>query len=395
MNGGPAQPQRRRRDEAPTRFVPERRELGRMVGEAPGPTLVVIGGMHGNEPGGTVAARRVLERLATGPIDLRGELLVLAGNLGALRACKRYHARDLNRQWSEERVAALAAKPVEQDDPEDREQRELLSAIEAAIGRARGPVVVADLHTTSAPGIPFVITGDTLRQRRLARAFPIPTVLGLEDQLDGALSAYWTRRGCTTFAVEGGQHDAPGSVDSLEAVIYVVADAIGLLRGGAATEVRRSLRLLDERRAGLPRVMEVVERHAITAADRFVMQPGFRNLDHARGGQLLARDARGDIRAPRDGMIILPLYQGTGDDGFFWGREVGAIRWRASVVLRRLGVERVLGLLPGVHRDRARVDRLVLGKRAARVYPMGMFQLLGYRRVRRSDAGLVVDRQPS
>jgi succinylglutamate desuccinylase len=378
-----------------THVIPERREIGRIVGREAGPTLVIVGGMHGNEPAGTIAARRVLERLSKGDVEVQGELLVLAGNLGALRDGRRYHVKDLNRQWSEEHVDALGGQARDLDDAEDREQRELLATIEAAMARARGPVTVGDLHTTSAPGIPFVITGDTLQQRKLAVALPIPTVLGLEEQLDGALSSFWTRRGCTTFSVEGGQHDAPASTDNLEAVIYVALDAVGIVRDGLAAEVRHSLHLLDERRAGLPRVMEVLERHAITPADRFVMEPGFRNLDHAHGGQLLARDARGEIRAPRDGLVILPLYQGSGDDGFFWGREMSSLRMRASEVLRRLRVDRALELLPGVRRDGAAASRLVLDERAAGLYPLGVFQLLGYRKMRRKDGRLVVDRQPT
>ena len=375
--------------------VADRREIGRLVGRRAGPTLIVIGGMHGNEPGGAIAAVRVLERLGKGNAALHGELLVLAGNLGALRACRRFHAKDLNRQWSEEHVLALAGQPREADDPEDREQRELTAAIEAALARARGTVILADLHTTSAPGIPFVITGDTLAQRRLTGAFPIPTVLGLEEELDGALSSYWTRRGCVTFAVEGGQHDAPASIDSLEAVIYVAVDAAALVRKGLEPEVRRAQHLLHARRAGLPRVMEVIDRHAITPVDRFVMEPGFRNLDHARRGQLLARDAKGDIRAPRDGLVILPLYQAGGNDGFFWGREVSALRMRTSALLRRLHVDRALALLPGVHRDASRASRLVLDEDVAALYPREVFQLLGYRRIRRLQGRLVVDRQPT
>ncbi len=375
--------------------LPARRELGRLVGGEPGPTLVVLGSMHGNEPGGTIAAKRVLDRLSRGDAPVRGELLALAGNLGALRARRRYHAKDLNRQWSEERVAELRSQPGDADDAEDREQRELLVAIESAVARARGPVHVVDLHTTSAPGIPFVITGDTPAQRKLAAALPLPTVLGLEDQLDGALTSYWTRRGCSTFAVEGGQHDAPGSVDCLEAVVYVTAGAIGLVPDGLGAEVQRSLRLLDERRAGLPRVMEVVRRHAITDTDRFVMEPGFRNLDRAHAGQLLARDARGEIRAPHDGLVILPLYQGAGNDGFFWGREMSALRMRTSALLRRLGADQALAWLPGVQRDATRASRLVIDGRLGQMLPLGVLHLLGYRRVRRDERGLVADRQPS
>jgi predicted deacylase len=382
-------------DGAAMRFVPERREIGRLVGRAAGPTLVVIGGMHGNEPGGAIAARQVLERLAREDVQVAGEVVAFAGNMAALRAGRRYHVKDLNRQWSDDRVRALAAQPTADDDAEDREQRELLGAIESAMARARGPVYVADLHTTSAPGIPFLITGDTLAQRKLAVEFPLPIVLGLEEQLDGALSEYWTKRGCVTFAVEGGQHHDPASIDSLEAVIYVAVDAVGVVSGTVSaalrSDVSRSQRLLEQRRAGLPHVMEVVERHAITDADRFTMEPGFRNLDRARAGQLLARDARGEIFAPRDGVVILPLYQPVGSDGFFWGREMSPLRLRASEVLRGLGADRALGLLPGVRRDPANGPRLVIDRRFARVYPLGVFQLLGYRRVRPYRGGIAID----
>ncbi len=372
-------------------FLPEQREIGRLVGRAAGPTLVVIGGMHGNEPGGARAAKRVLERLSRDDVEVTGEVIALAGNLAGLRVGRRYQMKDLNRQWSDERVSVLRAQAEADDDAEDREQRALLAVIEAAVARARGPVYLADLHTTSAPGIPFVITGDTLAQRRLAVAFPLPVVLGLEEQLDGALSEYWTRRGCVTFAVEGGQHHDPASIDSLAAVLLVAVKATGVASGMLEEETSHARRLLAQRRGDLPHVMEVVSRHAITEDDRFSMEPGFRNLDRARAGQLLARDVRGEILAPRDGLVILPLYQAHGSDGFFWGREMSELRLRVSEVLRRLGVGRALRLLPGVRRDRTAAARFVIDPRFTRIYPPGMFQLLGYRRARPGKDGLVVE----
>jgi hypothetical protein len=37
---------------------------------------------------------------------------------------------------------------------------------------------------------------------------------------------------------------------------------------------------------------------------------------------LLAHDRNGEIRAPFDGLVLLPLYQSEGSDGFFYGRSV-------------------------------------------------------------------------
>src|SRR5258706_2050547 len=162
------------------------RQMGQARGDREGPTLIVVGGIHGNEPAGLIGARRVLDRLERDNRGLRGELIVFSGNRAALELGRRYQVKDLNRQWSDAQIVALRRKT--DLDAEDREQRELLSAIEDTMGRARGDVYFMDLHTTSAAGIPFVLFGDTLRQRRFAFSLPLPVIIGLEEQVDGVLS---------------------------------------------------------------------------------------------------------------------------------------------------------------------------------------------------------------
>ena len=372
------------------------REIGRVTSERGGPTLIAVGAIHGNEQAGIHAARRVIERLTRSDVFVRGELIAIAGNVGAMRAGRRYHARDLNRVWSEAQVTSLEERVAKERelDAEDREQLEILTAIRSAIARATGPVYLVDLHTTSAHGVPFVLFGDTLPQRAFVAGLPLPVVMGLEEQVDGVLSSYWTRHGCITFGVEGGQHDEPGSIDNLEAVLLLAAETAGLFEPGAVPETRAAHALLECRRGDLPRVMEVVSRHAIAEGDAFTMEPGFKNLDHARAEQLLARDRKGEIRAPRDGLVLLPLYQKQGDDGFFWGRAVSAARLRASEALRHLRLDRFLDLLPGVARDKDHPSRFVVDRSIARLYPLGVFQLLGYRRIRERANQLTVERQP-
>jgi len=338
------------------------------------------------------AARRIFARLSANDLRVRGELIAFAGNLAGLRLGIRYQAKDLNRVWSEAQIAALREKHASELDAEDREQLELLAAIESALGRARGRVHLVDLHTTSAAGIPFILFGDTLEQRRFARAFPLPVIIGLEEQLDAVLTEYWTRRGCTTLAIEGGQHASPDSTDAIEALLWLALARAGLLQGKAPPEVARSAALLDQRRAGLPRVVEVISRRSVSPEDGFRMEPGFRNIDRARKGQLLARDKSGEIRAPADGMVILPLYQGLGRDGFFWGREATAIRLRASEALRSIGAERLLGLLPGMARDAQNPSRFVIEGRSAPL-ALELLHFFGYRRVREEGGHLVVECQ--
>ena len=54
------------------------------------------------------------------------------------------------------------------------------------------------------------------------------------------------------------------------------------------------------------------------------MEPGFANFQPIERGQVLARDSQGAIEAPMKGWLLLPLYQGQGEDGFFIGRDVSS-----------------------------------------------------------------------
>ncbi|MBX7192413.1 MAG: succinylglutamate desuccinylase/aspartoacylase family protein [Sandaracinaceae bacterium] len=373
------------------------REIGRLRGAEAGPTLIVVGSLHGNEPGGVRACQRVLDTLRERGLSIRGELLALAGNVGALGEGKRYRVKDLNRQWTSQKIAALRGRDPRDDDPEDREQRELLAAIDGALDRARGPCFLVDLHTTSAAGFPFVLFGDTLPQRDFAIALPLPIILGLEEQVDGVLSEHMSKRGLVTLAVEGGQHDDPSSIDHLASVIWIALSGAGLLAPSDNPELSSSLAHLERARGAIPRVLEVLSRHAIAPGDTFRMEPGFANLAPAHRGQTLATHTKAGgtpetIRAPHDGFVMLPLYQGQGDDGFFWGRAVSERRLRASRLLRRLHLDRVLRFLPGITRDGRDRDRLHVDTRIAHFYPLEVFHLFGFRKIRQRGPVLVVER---
>ena len=86
---------------------PESRIVGKISGPEPGPTVIVMTGIHGNEWAGLLAARRMLDRLREEEIPLRGDLTVLAGNLSALRERTRFIDDDLNRNWTPARIDAL------------------------------------------------------------------------------------------------------------------------------------------------------------------------------------------------------------------------------------------------------------------------------------------------
>src|SRR5262249_41710299 len=154
--------------------------------------------------------------------------------------------RDLNRSWS---AAALAAPAT--GDHEERERAELRAAIDAAVGEARGPVTSLDLHTTSAAGVPFALVADTVRCRQLAAQFPLPSLLGLEEQIDGVLNEYLAARGATALSIEGGQHAGAEARANLEAALTIAVHAAGL---GAPPGLARARDTLARARGTLPHV---------------------------------------------------------------------------------------------------------------------------------------------
>jgi len=362
-------------------------------GAQSGPALIVLGGIHGNEPAGTLAAHRVVAALEERRSCLRGEVILLAGNTLALHRGVRYIDADLNRVWTGANIQAIkSGKPLHQQISERLEQRELLAELDSAFARAHHEIFFMDLHTTSAAGKPFATVGDTLRNRSFALNFPVTIVLGLEEQIDGTLLEYVNNLGVITMGLEAGQHDALSSIDNHEAAIWIATVAAGNLRSADLPELDKYRSLLALA-AGGRRVVEVRYRHAISADDNFKMEPGFTNFQPVRRGQTLAHDLRGEIAAPETGLVLLPLYQALGDDGFFLGREVKKVWLSLSALLRRLKIGNYVHLLPGVRRDPLNENFLIVNTRIARVLPLQVFHLLGFRRRRWAAHHLVVSRR--
>ena len=361
------------------------RVLGRVEGPRPGPTLIVVGGLHGNEPAGVMALERLLPRLEADPGALAaGRVVGLAGNRKALKARRRYLEHDLNRYWLPERVDQLRATagPV---GGEDEELRDLDREIQRLLDEAEGEVYLLDLHTTSGPELPFCTLDDSLRNRPFAFAFPVPVVLGLEEELVGTLSIHVETLGVITAGFESGMHDAPGSVERAEAAIWIALETSGVLASGARPEVAAARRRLAAECAGLPNVVEVRYRHAIARVDGFRMDPGFLNFQQVAVAEKLGTDHRGPVASPLSGMILMPLYQQQGADGFFVVQPVRR-RWlKVSAVVRRWHVERYLHLLPGVRRHPKLEGSFIVDRRYARWLALQLFHLLGFSR--RSEAG--------
>ncbi len=275
---------------------------------------------------------------------------------------------------------------------EERELAELDRELRAMAERARGEIYALDLHTISGPGPAFVVLDDTLLNRRFANRFPVPLVFGLEEELTGTLSHYLTAEGMIPVGFEAGQHGEAEAADRAEAAIWIALEAAGLLADGSAEFTAARRRLLAESR-GLPVVVEVRYRHAIAAADGFRIEPDLASFQPVRKGDLLAHDRGGEVRAPETGLLLMPLYQEQGEDGFFLVRPVRPFWLRLSERLRPLRLERFLHWLPGVRRHPELEGAFIVDRRIARWEALQLFHLLGFRRRGAAERYLVMARR--
>ena len=110
---------------------------------------------------------------------------------------------------------------------------------------------------------------------------------------------------------------ALGAVAWLTAVVRVALHQAGLAHEPRLDEARD---LLSRARGDLPRKIRVEHRHAVDPGRSFKMAPGFANIHAVSAGTLLAHDGDREVRAARDGLVLLPLYQPQGADGFFFGQ---------------------------------------------------------------------------
>lgn len=370
------------------------RRLGQAGGRRAGPTLLCVAGIHGNEPAGVHAVRRVLAALEGRDELIHGQFVALAGNMTALRHGRRFVDRDLNRAWTSERIVQLRTGGVEGQTVEDREQMELLGEISAVLDRAEGPVYALDLHTTSGPGGVFSAFTDSLPHRDFASAFPVPMIFGLEELVDGTLLNLLSEHGIVAVTVETGQHDEPEAVDRAEAALWIAIVAAGLLPEHLVPEVAKARKRLEKDVEHLPRALEMRQKRDVHDGDGFVMEPGYSNFDPVEAGQVVARDTGGDVVVEEDGRLLMPLYQEQGEDGFFLVREFSPFWMRASVAMRQSGLSRFVTWLPGVRRMGDSPDEVVVDKRIARFFARQLFHLLGFRQLEDAGDTLVMRRRP-
>jgi len=314
----------------------QQRIIGTFEGEMPGPLILVIGALHGNEPAGVRALELVLEALELERRDnpnfnFRGKLVGLVGNLQAFRTHQRFLEQDLNRMWTEDFLEAIKASNHENLTNESREVRHLFDCIVAECQASKSETTVfLDLHTTSAEGGVFSIPTDEAESLQLARNLGAPAIVGLQASISGTLLGFAIKGGfsikpseskiknptspiCVAF--EAGQHESPQSTTRSAIAIVRCLRAMESISIKDVMDFEATLTLPNF--AYIPPIVRFRYAHHIEAEDGFKMRPGYINFQPILQGEHLADDIHGPVLSPDKGLILMPLYQAKGSDGFF------------------------------------------------------------------------------
>jgi predicted deacylase len=260
----------------------------------PGPHLILVSLMHGNELAGAIA----LDRLLRGGLrPRRGRLTFGFANLAAFarfdRAdpiASRYVDEDLNRVWDQSWLGG-ARRSLELD--RAREMRPLIETADRLF----------DLHSMLWPSDPLILSGATAKGRRLAEGIGAPGLVIADSGHDNGRRlidyAIFADPDSTPIAnlVEAGQHWEP---ETVETTIRAIA---GMLR---------QLGMVAPDDPLLPPPVRVPRVFAEVTTVVTARTTGFAFVQPYRGGQIIRRrdtlvavDGTTDIRTPYDNCLLV------------------------------------------------------------------------------------------
>ena len=297
----------------------------------PGPRLIVLGGVHGDETCGTAGIERTLAELDGGALQLlRGQLtLVPVANPLARRLMRREGERNLNRLF----------KPTPAGEaPADYEAR-ITDLLCPLLERHE---VLLDLHSFQSAGEAFAMIGPRDNAGTLepfARAFEegqLALHLGTPRVVEGWLdiyaaglaqrgqavdeaaldfgrgtNEYMRSRGGYGVTLECGQHQDPAAPLVAYRAILSALRLLGMIAPDPAAS--------PPPRPALLRLVSVTDR--LHADDRFLRE--WATFDRVASGEPIAVRADGSVlKAEADGFIVFPNAQALpGTEWFYFAIE--------------------------------------------------------------------------
>ena len=257
------------------------------VANQPGPTITIMGGVHGDEPNGVTAIRETSSTLNL----KRGKVNFIIANLQALAKNVRMTEMNMNRAFKADSLLT----DEQRSSYERRRALELMPFLDECD-------VLLDLHSSTTPGSPpFVIC--EANSRDIATRLPYSIISSGWDMIHpGGTDYYMNKRGAMGICVECGYLlDAKGA-DIANESINVVLRTMGLIDGG---------------------IPPVTPNQKFVHADSvyhtkvdFKLARKFDDFETISAGTLIGTDGGIEVRATNDGVIIFARDTAGKGEGF-------------------------------------------------------------------------------
>ncbi len=261
--------------------------------ELAGPNLVIMAGVHGDEPCGVDAIYKLKDQIEISS----GSLTLVLGSPEALKVNKRCYTSNLNRMFrSDEELSNEEIKTYEYQ--RSRELMEILSQSDALL----------DIHSSSTSQTePFVICEP--HSYECAQYLPADIVVsGIDELHPTGTDAFVNLNGGMGICIECGNHNDPAAkavaVDVIEAFISYFTDKTVLKRNKNQRKISVDWLYKNE-------------------AD-FVLLKDYKEFEKIGKGSVIGFDGDVEIKAPYDGVILFPHNKTeSGQEVFVYGREQG------------------------------------------------------------------------
>jgi succinylglutamate desuccinylase len=265
--------------------------------DAPKKLLVTVC-IHGNEVCGLLAVNELLQEgfFKHGFDKSSTRVTILLGNPRAVMENKRYIDRNLNRMF----VLHECDKEPEEPTEEPYEQ----SRLEEIISEMHQCDCYLDLHSTSAPTVPFAIVPPGEKTEALAKKFPVKFILhNVLNVINGTSVDYVKQLNKPGVCVECGQHRE-------EETTRVAKETIKAFITGIPAD-------------HLPKTVLYVDRSVILREGfHFKKSALVKAFDYVDCNEVVAEDNAGEIRCPykQGAFLVMPVGHPTlGEEAWLWG----------------------------------------------------------------------------
>ncbi len=268
----------------------QEQDIFRFVGLLPGPSILILGGVHGNERTGIAVVQGLIDDLQSGELTIESGVLTLGlGNQPAIKeGVRAIDGRDLNRYFSTEKLTI--------DDGSYEFKRANIIAkyiLECDI--------LIDLHATNKPSVPFVIALDNDAHKEIYRWFSPENVLIDPNYIFGdgwpvATDEYANQHGKIGICFETG---------------WVEDDSTAPLVIESAKNYLKSLGMINGKIIDSPikeaKMYEIIQSISCSVGEFvFAENRGMRSFELIKAGDEIGKSGSSVICSQFDGVILFP-----------------------------------------------------------------------------------------